>query len=279
MADVAPTPSLAAALAAPLPRGWVRRFATGFTFPFRGFWFLWRAPGLIPLAIMPATLNFLLAVGGLVLAFVFAPDVLSGFWDRPEAHDLITRGLSVLWVVVVVLIGLVLATLWLVLVYACAGLIATPFTDYLTEQVERRALTLADEDFRIARFLRDVTWSVIHSLLNVVAWATVMAPLGLVNFIPGIGTVLFGILSGTATAFFLAREMMDGCMTRRRLGWFAKQRLVLRNAPLTLGFGLGTMVLFWVPGINLVLLPFTHIGGALLYARLVHAGLAPRERG
>jgi CysZ protein len=271
-----PATDLTSRLATPLPQGALRQLFTGFTYPFRAFGFLRREPMLLPLAVMPAVLNFALAVGGIVLGFVFAPGLLGAVWQRPEAQGFLMGSLAVLWVVVVILIGFVLGTLWLVLVYALAGLVATPFTDYLTEQVEIRALGPSEEPFRLRTFLRNVLWSVLHSLMNVVAWAAISGLLLLLNLIPGVGSVVFAFASGLATAFFLAREMMDGCMTRRHLGWWAKQRLVSRNLPLTIGFGLGTMVMFWIPGINLVLLPFAHVGGALLYARMAHAGRVPR---
>ncbi|MFH1463102.1 MAG: EI24 domain-containing protein [Pseudomonadota bacterium] len=276
MAAPLPAPDLADRLATPLPRGAIRQLITGFTYPFRAFGFLRREPMLLPLAIMPAVLNFVLAVGGLVLAFVFAPGLLGAVWQRPDAQGLLLGSLAALWVVVAILIGLVLGTLWLVLVYALAGLVATPFTDYLTEQVEVRALGPSEEPFRLRLFARNVFWSVVHSMMNVVAWALISGLLLLLNLIPGVGSVVFAIASGLATSFFLAREMMDGCMTRRHLGWWAKQRLVSRNAPLTIGFGLGTMAMFWIPGLNLVLLPIAHVGGALLYARMAHAGRVPR---
>ncbi len=273
-----PVEARRARLLAPLPESRFRQLVTGFGYPFRGVGYLLRQPKLIPLAIMPALLNLGLAVVGLVLAFVQAPFLVGWVWARPEAVDLASGALAGLWVVVAVLLGLLVATLWLVLVYATAGLMATPFTDYLTEKVELQVLGIEGQDFRLARFLRDIFWSLTHSLLNVLAWAVVMGALLILNLVPVLGSMVFGALSTTATAYFLAREMQDGCMTRRRLSWLGKQRQILRHAPLTIGFGLGTMVLFWIPGFNLIMLPFAHVGGALLYCRLAHLGLAPLER-
>ncbi len=262
----------------PLPHGWVRLLIAGFGYPFRGLRFLKREPMLLPLAVMPAVLNLGLALIGVVVAFFNAPGLLGWLWQRPEAVDLWSACLVGLWVFVMVVLALVMGSIWLALVYAVAGLVATPFTDYLTEQVELKVLGLEGQDFRLARFLRDISWSVAHSVLNVIAWICVMGPLLLLNLVPGIGSLVYGALAGTATAYFLAREMHDGCMTRRRLPWLGKQRLVMKQLPLMLGFGFGTMVLFWIPGLNLVMLPVAHVGGALLYCRLAHNGLAPLER-
>ncbi len=273
-----PGHDLPAQLTAPLPEGWLRRFRTGFSFPFRGLGFLKREPMLLPLAIMPAVLNLGLAVVGLAVAFMNADDLAGWLWQRPESVDFWSGTLSVLWVVLAVLLALVMGTLWLVVVYALAGLLATPFTDYLTEQVERRVLGLADEEFQLARFLRDVSWSILHSGLNLAAWVLIMAPMLLLNLLPGVGNVAFTIISGAATSLFLAREMHDGCMTRRRLSWWRKQQLIMEHGALMAGFGCGTMVLFWLPGLNLVMLPVAHVGGALLYSRLALHGHVPRDR-
>ncbi len=263
---------------APLPSGRLKQALTGFGYPFRGLRFLRREPMLLPLAIMPAVLNLGLALVGVLVAVLNAPGLLGWLWQRPQAVDFWSGALVVVWVLAMILLALVLGTVWLALVYAVAGLIATPFTDYLSEQVELRVLGLEGEDFRFARFVRDVSWSVAHSALNVLAWLCVMGPLLLLNLLPGVGTLLYGAIAGTATAYFLAREMHDGCMTRRRLSWLGKQRLVFANLSLMLGFGAGTMVLFWIPGLNLVMLPVAHVGGALLYCRLAHNGHAPLER-
>jgi len=273
-----PAAELRQRLLEPLPTGRWKLLLTGFSYPFRGVAFLRREPMLIPLAVMPAVLNLALAVLGLVLAFLQAPFVMGLLWQRPEAVDFWSGALVGLWVVVTLLLGALVATLWLVLVYATAGLVATPFTDYLTEQVELRVLGIEGQDFRLGRFVRDLFWSLSHSALNVLAWIGVMGLLVLLNVVPVLGSVVFGALSATATAYFLAREMHDGCMTRRRLSWLSKQRLVASQAPLMIGFGLGTMVLFWIPGFNLIMLPFAHVGGALLYCRLAHNGHAPLER-
>ncbi len=263
---------------APLPSSRWKQALTGFSYPFRGFGFLRREPMLIPLAIMPAVLNLALAVVGLVVAFLQAPFLVNWLWQRPDAVDLWSGALVGLWVVVAVLLGLVVATLWLVAVYAAAGLVATPFTDYLTEQVELKVLGIEGQDFRFARFVRDIFWSITHSALNMAAWLVVMAVLLILNLVPVLGSVVYGALSVSATAYFLAREMHDGCMTRRRLPWLGKQRLIMRHLPLMLGFGFGTVVLFWIPGFNLIMLPFAHVGGAMLYCRLAHNGQAPLER-
>jgi CysZ protein len=285
MTDDTPSPEASPAVAAshasllaPLPTAGLQLLITGFTYPFRGIGFMRRAPMLLPLAIMPAVLNFGLAVTGLVLAFVQAPFLVGWLWERPEATDFWSGALVGLWVVVALLLALLVATLWLVAVYALAGLVATPFTDHLTEQVELKVLGVEGEGFRFARFVRDLYWSLAHSLLNTVAWLAVMALLLLLNLVPFLGSAVFALLSPLATAYFLSREMHDGCMTRRRLSWLGKQRLILENAPLMIGFGLGTVVLFWIPGFNLIMLPFAHVGAALLYCRLAHNGRAPMER-
>jgi CysZ protein len=188
------------------------------------------------------------------------------------------------WVVVTYSIALWTLRLGLVaglglFLYLVAGLVATPFNDRLSDFVERRILKTSSEDVPLDRFLKDLVWSITHSALSLVIYLAVMVVLLLLNLVPGVGSVLgFGVGSVVSAAFF-TREAMDGSLSRRRLGYLDKWRVVADNWAITLGFGLVVSAAMWLPLLNFLILPMSVAGGTALFCHLERAGQIrfPRE--
>jgi CysZ protein len=160
----------------------------------------------------------------------------------------------------------------LLLLYLTAGLIATPFNDRLSDQIERKLLRTGAEEWTFDQFLRDLGWSLAHSALSLVVYLLVMGVLLLLNLLPGVGSaVAFVVGSGVSAAFF-AREAMDGSFSRRRMGYLEKWRMVMAHWPLTLGFGLCVSAAMWLPLLNFLVLPMSVAGGTVLFCHLERAG-------
>jgi len=246
----------------------VRLFLSGFSFPFRGIHFLLKNPELLIYVIIPAVINLFLLFLALVGAIVWTPDLIDLFWTRPMVDGFWDGLLLGLWVVLTVLVGIVLTTLSFVCVWAMAGILATPFTDYLSEKVEERILGPREEPFSVKVFIGDVRLSVCHSLLNLALYLVIMLPLLLLNLIPVAGSVLFVVLSSIVTSFFMARDMLDGPLSRRRLTFRQKVRIIIDHKALMSGLGAATACLLWIPFLNFLCLPIAATGGALLYCRL-----------
>lgn len=249
------------------------RFGRGFGFPFRAFRYLSHRRALWGWVAVPALINFAMFTGGVISSFVLAPRLLAVFWSRPEAGFLVA-----LWVVSAWVLRVAMASVVGMLVYLLAGVLAAPFNEVLSERVEQQELGDAAEPWGWKVFFRDTLFSVLHSLGSLSLFIGIMAPLWLVNLFPGVGTVIFTIASWTVTSFFLAREMLDGVTSRRRLSFVSKFRLVGQHKALMGGFGFASNLLLWVPLLNFVCLPVGVVGATLLYCELERAGLAPSRK-
>lgn len=250
-----------------------QRFRHGMSFPFKAFGYLKQHPSLWGWVALPATLNLLLLVAGVFSSWMLSPQLVGAVWTRPG------EGLALaLWVLTVWMIRLALAGVIGMGVYMAAGVFAAPFNEVISEKVEQIELGDASEPWTTLVFLRDTLVSVVHSLGSVAVYVACMAPLLLLNVIPGLGSMLFGIASWTLTAFFLAREMLDGATSRRRMSFKAKIQLVNQHRALMGGFGFAQNLLLWIPLANFVCLPVGVIGGTLMYIELERAGLAPSRR-
>ncbi|MBN2432693.1 MAG: EI24 domain-containing protein [Acidobacteria bacterium] len=258
---------------APLHHGYragsaLRLFWKGFGYPFRAARFLWRHPRLLILMVIPAVINMILLALVLVSAILWAPDLTSLVWDRPELHSIWGGMLLVMWAIVTILLGFFLLTLGFVVIYALAGILATPFTGYLSEKVEGIHLGPPAGEFQWKVFLGDIWLSVSHSLLNLILYLALLLPLLLLNLLPVVGNVLFVAGSGILTVFFLARDMLDGPLSRRRLGFRAKFRYIWRHRALMAGLGAASALLLWIPLLNFLCLPVAMTGGTLLFCHL-----------
>lgn len=162
--------------------------------------------------------------------------------------------------------------------YFAAGLVATPFNDRLSDQIEQMTLGSHKEPFAWKVMLGDLLNSVAHTALSLCVWLFVMSLALLLNLLPVLGSVLSFLLATSATAIFLGRESMDGCMSRRRMSYRHKYRVVLANLPLVFGFGLAASALLWIPFLNFLMLPVAVAGGTLMYCDLERQGLVPSAK-
>ncbi len=239
------------------------RFAEGLVAPLRGAAFLIRNPGLLPLALAPVGVNLVVFAGGVLAVVLGVPSALEAILPRPEG------GMGeAAWTLAAFLSVMVLLAVLLAVQYLVAGLLATPFLDRLSERVEHLLLGPSGQPFHLDRFVRDLSVSVLHSLLTLFLYGLVVVPLLALELVPVAGSVLAGVTGGITTSVFLAREMLDGPLTRRRLRYRSKLTFVFRHLAFLGGLGASTALLLWVPGLNLLLQPIAVTGATLAYCRL-----------
>jgi uncharacterized protein involved in cysteine biosynthesis len=248
------------------------RFRYGFGTPWRGFRYLLKNRELWPWIIIPVLINCALILVAFVGASWGAPVLLASLWPMPAGGFALT-----VWHWLVMIVGLLLFVLGVVFLYALSGIVGTPFYDYLSAQVEVRISGVEEEAFDWVQFRGDVILSIRHTLLAFTLWLSVMLPLVCVGMVPGFGQLLELVLGGLFTSLFLAREMMDGAMSRRRYSFRYKLRVVRSQLPVMIGFGGACAVLLWIPLLNFLFMPVSVVGGTLLFLVLERDELLPVE--
>ncbi len=252
-----------AALTRPQQLSWGARYAL------RGARIVAGHPQLWGYVLAPVVLMAAAFVLGSAFILWFVPFVTGLLWVPGPDTQPTTVFLywTALWTVRIVLVGALLLSL-----YLTAGLVATPFNDRLSDQVERRILRTTDEEVLFRQFVRDLMWSVAHSALSLTVYLLVMGLLLLLNLLPGIGSAVSFVVGALVSAMFFARESMDGSMSRRRMGYFEKWRVLAHVWPYALGFGAVVSVAMWVPLLNFLVLPMSVAGGTALFCHLERAG-------
>jgi len=224
---------------------------------------------LWPYVIGPALLLGGLVVGTAVVVWHVAGFLFGLVWAPGPGDDRFA------WWVVSLLVRsacvLASAGLW----YLGSSLLAAPFLERLSQEVEVTALGRPIEDGSWRLVMGELVVSIAHSLISFVTWLVVLALCAALNVVPVVGSLVAAPVATLATAFWLAREAMDGPMSRRKYRYRDKLRAVMDNLPSALGFGLVQSFVLWIPFVNLAVLPIAVAGGTLLFCRLETLGRVP----
>lgn len=236
-----------------------QQFLAAARLPLRALRFLKAHRALWPIAAIPAAISALVLMILAGTALFFSGDLLALIWAKPEGWLVVFW-----WMLRIIIIPLLLVISYFTTLMTSAVL-ASPVNDKLAERTEglmKAAVEAPASD--VATLIRSAARGALQATANIVIFATVMVPIMMLNLVPGIGSVASSLLGATVGAFFLALEYTDWTLERRNYGWRRKWASIWRHRGITLGFGLGTTVLMWIPVVNFLSMPVAVIGGAAL---------------
>lgn len=232
----------------------------GAVLPFRAFGLLFRSPRLLGLAAISSVVTLVALVAWAFLLFTYAEGWMTGLWPRPEAWYALA-----LWYLVFVG-GFIL---FLVVGANTVPLLLTaPLQDTMSEATEAMCGDFRSEPLSMKSLLRGLRTSLSHTARRIaVLWLGHLL-LFVLHFLPGVGSVLWSVLSVLWTVWWLTGEYLGGPMARR-LYPFSEVRTAMRKRPAAaLGFGMAVYLLLWVPLLNLFLIPLATVGGTLFFRAL-----------
>ena len=257
-------------------RGALSNWFLGVSYAFGGIRFVMSHSALWKYLVIPTFIAALVFIGALVVTWQYVPVLMAEVWmPGPEAPWL----LQVIWYAMTLLLRAFAFLLVGVTMYFSAGIIAIPFNDRLSDHVEELCLGPYEDPFSWANTFVDVSQSVIHSMLSLFIYLFLMALFVFLELFPGFGSAIHLALGTLVTALFLTRETMDGALSRRRMGYRHKLRVLTSNFAVCLGFGMAASALLWIPLLNFVFLPMMVSGGTMLYAHLELRGRVPNREG
>lgn len=162
---------------------------------------------------------------------------------------------------------LVLFAAGAVVAWAASTLLATPFYDVLAERVEAELLDQEPPRLTLEVALGDAARSIAHTLLGGALFAVASTMIGLLAMVPVVD-MLVPFAELALTALFVARELLDFPLSRRRLSFQAKLVFLWAHLGPFAGLGAIATALLWVPLLNLVVMPAAVVAATLLVVRL-----------
>ncbi len=236
--------------------------AAGLALPLRAFRLMLTTPRLFALSLVSA------AVTAAALVFVgwaawaggqgLAQAILGGEGWRHAA----SVGLGVLLFIAFFVAGALTVPL----------LLLAPLQDPISEATEARLGGFTPPPFTVARLLRSIVESVMHTLLRLASMLLGFAVLFPLNLIPVAGSALWWVLSSTWAMFWIAVEQLSNPMARHLYRFGQVLKAARGRMPLTMGFGAAMYVILWVPVVNFFLMPVAVVSGTLFFRSLKAAG-------
>lgn len=249
----------------------IKDFASGIGYFFKGFALLISRPRLWPWAIIPTILNLIILIVMFVAFIHYYGDLyawLSSFLGHIDIENPATWYMhlldGLLWVVDLVfqiLIVLLTLVLLLIISYVLSLIIAGPFNDALSEQVEIMVTGSGDIPFSLKKFIKDL-WRIIK-MESIKALILLLIPIVLfvLNFIPAVGGFLYVLLTFLFGAWDLGFAFAELPLGRKLVPLKERFAFGMKHKWALMGLGSG----FIIPFFYLIFAAPLAVGGTLLY--------------
>lgn len=213
-------------------------------------------PEIRSYVVIPLTINIVMFAGLIWYGFsLFSPMVDSimsyvpGFLDFLEVF---------IWV----FISLLTAFTIFFIFTPIANIFAAPFNALMAEKIEQKLTgTLSNNDTNLTELMLNAVKSQLRKMVYIALWVTALllvSIIPLINFIAPFLWIVFG-------SWLLCLEYMDYPMGNHDIS-FSKQKKILKSKRgMSLGFGLGTLVITSIPFVNFFAIPIAVAGATAMW--------------
>ena len=245
----------------------------GATYPFKALITLIENPSLIKYIAIPIIVNIIVAIALYSGLLYFGWQIVDGvqndltlWFDRlidnlPQWLDFLTYGVSGLIVVARLLLVIMLFIATGFLLTQFGVLLGAPWYGQLSEQLEK--LRTGKVELIELNIVSDLSRAILYELKKLVLIVSIGIPLLLINFFPGVGTLVSTVGSLSLTTTIVCMDFLDSYLERRRLKFRQKLNLVFKNLPASGSFGLVCLGLISIPLLNLFTIPLCVASGTL----------------
>lgn len=171
-------------------------------------------------------------------------------------------------------LGVVLSGLLVILLFLLTGLLlvqfgvilGAPWYGQLSEQLEKRRLGgLPDLESGGLAIVRDIWRALAYELKKLMLAGSLAFGFFLLNFVPGIGTIVASVGWIAIAALTVCLDFLDAPLERRRLRFRDKLRIILESLPASASFALVCLTAVSIPIVNFVTIPLCVAGGTLFF--------------
>jgi len=239
----------------------VASFTRGFSYPLRAAKFLGRKPGLLKYLAIPFSINVLI----FSLSVYFGLDFFQGTLETYAPSTDVWYGVILYYLAWTV--ALLLTTVLVFFSFTVIGnLIASPFNELLSERTEElRKDQKTDQPFSFSRFVGDAKNALLVEIKKLSVFVICMLLLFAINFIPGIGSMIYAVLAPIFTLFFLVVEYMAFVLMRKQLSFGQQRKYISKRPVLMTGFACSIFCLLAIPFLQFFCIPLAVVGATLLW--------------
>ena len=178
--------------------------------------------------------------------------------------------IAILFYVIIVLFIIAVAAIIYFTFTAIAHLVAAPFNDLLSEEIEKKLTgKKVDEKFSFSKILEDVGRTMKNEIKKFLLFGFFQVIILVFNLIPVIGQFIYAALSILITAYVLGYGYFAIPCDRQRIPLLDQFAYIRKNKMLFLGFGLISSFLIIIPILNLFFLPVCVVAGTIHYVNLI----------
>jgi len=250
----------------------------GATYPLQALFYLLRNPSLLGYVLIPILVNLVFGVAlyvgllrpGLREVQALALNLDSRL-DRLVADfprwlnwlGFLGDGLGAVLSVLLVLVLLLLTGLLLVQFGVILG---APWYGQLSERLEKQRLgALPQLESGGLAIVRDIWRALAFEIKKLVLAGGLAIAFFLLNFLPGIGTIVASIGWIAIAALTVCLDFLDAPLERRRLRFRDKLQVIFKSLPASASFALVCLAAVSIPVVNFVTIPLCVAGGTLFF--------------
>lgn len=239
----------------------VAGFTKGFSYPLRAVKLFRQNPGLTKYLAIPFLINLLV----FSITVYFGLDLFQGMLDTYAPSADVWYGAILYYLAWTV--ALLLTTVIVFFSFTVIGnLIASPFNELLSERAEIYIVgSVAEERFTLGRFWKEAGYAISVELKKIMVFATCMLLLFAINFIPGIGSLVYAVLAPALTLFFLVVEYLAFVLMRKRMTFSQQRRYIFKHPVMMIGYACAVFCLLAIPFVQFFCIPLAVVGATLLW--------------
>ncbi len=260
-----------------LPTATVVGFWRGLTYPFKGMAFVFfRHPKLVRFWIWPILITTVLLGFALWGGWEVHESAVDWVWSEPTGEGFWSSVARFFHGFIEILVLLVLWAIGFIVVVLFTNVIAAPFNDLLSEEVEHLLTGKKGPDFSLAILLRDSVRTIGLEIMKLGLYAVIMIPLFiLAQLLPVFGQVVYSIFAFLFTALYFSVDYVDWPASRRNRSVTYRFSMLHEHFMPMFGFGTGVWLFLFIPLVNLLFMPAAVAGGTMLFLDLEGAS-SPR---
>jgi len=236
-------------------------FARGISYPLRAVKLFRHKPSLLRYLIVPFFINLLV----FTTTVYFGVDLFQGLLETYAPSTSVWYGIILYYLAWMV--AFLLTSVGVFFSFTVIGnLIASPFNELLSERAEM-IITNAHDDskFSLTQFVKESHNAIIVEIKKLTLFVIGMGLLLLINFIPGIGSLIYAVLAPALTLTFLAIEYMAFVLMRKQMTFAAQRRYVFNHPIMMFGFACGVFLMLMIPFVQFFSIPLAVVGATMLW--------------